>query len=124
MTKLKVTQSRQGKTISETADLTKASVMMSKLANMESAQATEYLTSIINGFKLESTEVIGVLDKLVAVDNDAATSVAELATAMQRSSNVAQQAGVSMEELVAYIGTVSSVTRRSAETVGEAFFKY
>lgn len=112
---------RQGKTIEETAKLTKASIVMSKLANMDSAQSTEYLTSIINGFKLNADEVVGVIDKLVAVDNNAATSVTELATAMQRSSNIAQQSGVSLEELVAYIGTVSSVTRRSADTIGEAF---
>ena len=112
---------RQGKTIEEAAQLTEASIKMSKLANMDSAQSTEYLTSMINGFKLESEDVMGVIDKLVAVDNTAATSVEELASAMQRSSNVAQQSGVSFNELVAYIGTVSSVTRRSATTIGEAF---
>lgn len=87
---------------------------------MESAEATEYLTAIMNGFKLEADDMTGVIDKLVVVDNNAATSVTELAEAMKRSSNVAQQVGVSFEELVAYIGTISSVTRRSASTIGES----
>ena len=45
----------------------------------------------------------------------------ELASAMQRSAVSAQLAGVSLEELVAMVGTVSSVSRRSGETVGTAF---
>lgn len=112
---------RQGKTIEETSQLIKDSMMMSKLANMDSAQATEYLTSIMNGFKLEAGDMIGVLDKLTAIDNSSATSVAELASAMQRSSVSAQLAGVTLEELASYVGTVSSVSRKSAESIGESF---
>lgn len=56
---------RQGKTAEEAGELVKGSMMMSKLANMESAQATEYLTSILNGFKLEAGETEDVISKLV-----------------------------------------------------------
>lgn len=112
---------RQGKTAEEAQELVRASLIASKLANMESAQATEYLTSILNGFKLEATDAIKVLDKLVEVDNQSATSVAELAEALKRSSNSAQQAGVDFDTLVAYIATVSSVTRKSAGSIGESF---
>lgn len=45
----------------------------------------------------------------------------ELAEAMRRSSSVAQQAGVSFENLAAYVTVASSVTRRSASTIGEAW---
>ena len=40
---------------------------------------------------------------------------------MQRSSVSGQQAGVTFDKLVSYIATVSSVTRRSAENIGESF---
>jgi TP901 family phage tail tape measure protein len=112
---------RQGKSIQETQELIKSSMMMSKLANMDSAQATEYLTSIINGFKLEASEVEDVISSLVALDNKFATSTAEIASAMQRSSVSAQQAGVSMEELASMITVVSDVSRRAPESIGEAF---
>lgn len=112
---------RQGKTIQEANELVKASLMISKLGNMESAQATEYLTSILNGFKLEAKDTAMVIDHLVALDNSYATSVAEIASALQRSSNSAQQAGVSFDELASYITVVSSVTRKSAESIGESF---
>ena len=112
---------RQGKTAEEANELIRASLVASKLANMESAQATEYLTSILNGFKLEAEDATWVLDKLIAVDNDSATSMAELAEALKRSANSAQQAGVDFDTLTAYIATVSSVTRKSAGSIGESF---
>lgn len=112
---------RQGKTIEETSQLMESSMMMSKLANMESAQATEYLTSIINGFKLEAKDTQDVISKLIALDNAFATSTAEIASAMQRSSVSAQQAGVSMEELASMITVVSDVSRRAPESIGESF---
>lgn len=112
---------RQGKTIEETQELLRSTLMLSKLGNVETAQATEYLTSILNGFKLEASDTESVVSKLVAVDNAAATSVKELATALQKGSVSAQKAGVDLDELIAYVGTVSSVTRQSAERIGTAF---
>jgi hypothetical protein len=56
---------RQGKTAEETAILIKNSTMMSKLGNMEAADATDKLTSIMNGFRLEANETGDVVDKLV-----------------------------------------------------------
>lgn len=112
---------RQGKTIAETEELVKASMIGSKLGAVESAQMTEYLTSSLNGYKLEAKDAISVVDKLVSVDIKAATSTAELAQAMSRTASSARMAGVDMDTLVGYIGTVSSVTRKSAETIGESF---
>ncbi len=112
---------RQGKTIEETSKLMQSTMMMSKLGNMESAQATEYLTSILNGFKLKAEDAEDVVSRLVALDNAFATSTAEIASAMQRSSVSAQQAGVSMEELASMITVVSDVSRRAPENIGESF---
>lgn len=112
---------RQGKTIEETSELMRATMVLSKLGNMESAQATEYLTSMLNGFKLEAKDTMGVLDKVIQLDNTLATSSAEVAEALSRSSNSAQQMGVTFDELASYVAVTSSVTRRSAESIGEAF---
>jgi len=109
---------RQGKTVKETAELMEQTMMMAKLGNMESAQSTEYLTSIINGFKLEAEDTALVVDKLVALDNAYATSVAEISAALQKSSNSAQQAGVDFDELASYITVISSVTRQGGESIG------
>jgi TP901 family phage tail tape measure protein len=112
---------RQGKSIEETQTLLRSTLMLSKLGNLDSAQSTEYLTAITNGFKISAEDTVTVVDKLVAVDNIAATSAGELATAMRYTSVTAQQAGVTLEQLISYIGTVSSVTRASAESIGQSF---
>ena len=111
---------RQGKTVEETGALMKQTLMLATLGNLDVAQSTEYLTSIINGFQLKAEDVASVLDKLVNLDNNYATSVGEIATAMQTSSAVANQAKVSFDQLAAMITVISSVTRISADTVGQS----
>jgi TP901 family phage tail tape measure protein len=112
---------RQGRTVEETQKLLISTLQLSKLGAMDAADATNYLTAITNAFKLSADETATVVDKLIAVDNIAATSAGELATAMRYTSESAQLAGVSMEQLISYIGTVSSVTRQNAEMIGQAF---
>jgi len=112
---------RQGKSIAETTELLKASTALSKLGNMSAAEATEYLTSTVNSYKLSTEDAIKVVDKLIAVDNKSATSAMELATALRYSAATAAEAGVSLEQLISYIGVVSSVTRMNAESIGQAF---
>ena len=96
-------------------------MMLAKLGAIDAAQSTEYLTAILNGFKLEAGDSVGVVDALIAVDNKAATSAAELSQAISRTANIAAESGVSMNKLIGYIATVSSVTRKSASTIGESF---
>jgi len=111
---------RQGKTVEETQKLLTASMMMSKLAAMDSADATEKLTAIMNGFNFEASQAQHVLDVLITLDNNYATSTNEIASAMQRSSNSAQLAGVSFEQLASYITIISATTRKSSESIGES----
>lgn len=51
----------QGK---EASDLTKASMYLSTLGMIESADATSYLISVLKGWKIEANEVMNVVDKL------------------------------------------------------------
>jgi TP901 family phage tail tape measure protein len=112
---------RQGKSVAETTELLRTSTMMSKLANMESSEATQRTTSIMMGFKLEASDMMGILDKLVNLDNNYASSVSEISEALSRSANSADQAGVSFEQLAAMVTIISAVTQRSGESIGEAF---
>lgn len=112
---------RQGKSIEETTQLLKSSMTLSKVGAMESAEATELLTSTLNGYKMEAEDAMGVVDKISAIDMAAATSSEELMTALSRTANSADDAGVSFDKLLAMIATTSSVTRKSASTIGESF---
>lgn len=108
---------RQGKNTEETTQLLKSSMTLSKVGAMESAEATELLTSTLNGYKFAAQDAMTVVDKISSIDLAAATSSYELATALSRTANSADDAGVSFDKLLAMIGTVSSVTRKSASTI-------
>lgn len=111
---------RQGRSISDTQELINSAVMGAKLSGTETASMTDYLTTAVNGYNVAAKDSISIIDKLVAVDNSSASSMAELSIAMSRTAKSAQLAGVSIDDLISYIGTISSVTRKSAETVGES----
>ena len=111
---------RQGKTAEETTSLIKASMVMSRIGAIESADATSYLTSVLNGYKIATEDVMHVVDAMSQVDIESASSVDDLAVALQRSASTASQAGVSFERLLGYVATVREVTQRTASVVGES----
>lgn len=111
---------RQGKTAQETTELIRASMVMSRIGAIESAEATTYLTSVLNGYKIETQDVMHVVDAMSQVDIESASSVDDLAIALQRSASTANMAGVSFERLLGYVATVREVTQRSASVVGES----
>lgn len=111
---------RQGYSQADTTELVKDSTILSKLALIDNAQATEYLTSALKGYKLEAQDAIGVIDQLVSIDLEAATSAGDMAEAMSRTANMARTSGFEMNELLGIIATVSEVTQNSASTVGNS----
>lgn len=112
---------RQGKSVAETNQLLESSMILSKVGAIESSQATELLTSTLNGYKKEANEAMHVVDAMSAVDLAAATSVEELAVALQSTANMARVSGVGFEQLLGMVGAVSEASRRSASVVGNSF---
>lgn len=96
-------------------------MILSKVGAIESSQATELLTSTLNGYKKEANEAMHVVDAMSAVDLAAATSVEELAVALQSTANMARVNGVGFEQLLGMVGAVSEASRRSASVVGNSF---
>ena len=95
--------------------------MLSKLGALEASEATEILTSIMNGYKIEVSEATDTVSKLVNIDLLAATSTGELGTSLQRVASLASAAGISLDKMIGLIATVSETTRLSAETIGNGF---
>lgn len=126
-TTLEVAQSadtwlRQGYSIEEANTLISASMMLSKLGQIESTEASKALTSAMKGYKMEVAEATDIVDKFTAVDMEAAVSAGDIATAMAETATSADIAGVSMDKLIGYIATVAEVTQDGAESVG-TFYK-
>jgi len=111
---------RQGFSEEDTAQLVESSTVLSKLALIDNAEATEYLTSALKGYKLEAKDAMGVIDQLTSIDLEAATSASDMAEAMSRTANMAKTTGFEMNELLGVIATVSEVTQMSASTVGNS----
>lgn len=114
---------KQGKNIQETQELIRGSMMLSKLGLIDNAEASSYLTTILNGYKFEVEDVTKIISKMIAVDNASAASVAGISEALSKTASVAKDAGVEFENLIAYIATVQSVTGQTGEVVGQAFDK-
>lgn len=112
---------RQGKTAQETSKLLKYSTQLATVGAIDSAEATELLTSTMNGYQLSVDEVGRAVDKLVAVDLAFATSSAEIATSLKYVASSANQAGLDLDQLIGLITVGSETTRLSAETLGNAW---
>ena len=109
---------RQGKSIAETNELIRDSVVLAKIGQLETAEATTYLTTAMKGYAVETKNVIGIVDKLSAVDMASATSAGGLAEAMAQVANNANLAGVSMDKLLGYIAVIGETTGEGMSSVG------
>lgn len=112
---------RQGYSLEDTNELIKTSTVLSKIGLIDSAKATQYLTSAIKGYKVEIGDAMSVADKLSAVDMAAAVSVGGLAEGMSKTANSARLAGVEMDTLLGYLAAVGEVTQQDMASVGNAF---
>lgn len=106
-------------------DLAEATVTAANISRESTSQMSEYLTATINGFDLLSerggqaaTYITDVLAKLGAASG---SDLAEIATGLTRTANTARDVGFEFEEISTMIATVSEVTRRTPETIGNAF---
>jgi len=112
---------RQGKSVSDANTLIQDSLILSKVGMIDSASATTYLTSAMKGYGVETSQVLGIVDKLSSVDMKSAVDAGGLAEAMSRTANMANLAGVSMDKLIGYLATVGEVTQKDMSEVGTSF---
>lgn len=111
---------RAGYSGAAASQLTEASMNLSTLGMINSADATSYLISVMKGWKLEVNDIDEVVDRLVKVDMAAAISAGDLAEAMSRANNSAQMAGSTLDRYIGYLTTMTDVTQKSAASIGES----
>lgn len=111
---------RQGYSIEDTNRLIEASMIQSKIGQLESADSTKYLTSALKGYKLEVEDAMSVVDKMSAVDLKSATSLGGLAEGMSEVANSARLAGISMDQLLGYEAVIGETTQDSMSSVGQS----
>lgn len=111
---------RQGRSMSETNQLIKDSMVLSKDAQMSSEDASEVLTATLNGFQLNADQASKVNDILTSIDLESASDAGGIGSALTKVASQANNAGVSLEKTAAMIATVKDVTQASDETIGNA----
>lgn len=111
---------RQGKSLSEANELIQQSMVLSKLGEIDSDDASTYLTAMINGFHVATDEVSSLNDALTSIDMSAAVDAGGLAEATSRVAASADLAGVSLERLLGYEAAIGEASQESMSVVGNS----
>jgi TP901 family phage tail tape measure protein len=111
---------QQGLQTAEVMNLTTETLKMAKIAGLDYATATDYMTVAIRGFKLEMSDAQKVTDVYSALAAATASDTEELAVAMSKTASSAEAVGASFESTSAMIATMVSITREAPENIGSA----
>lgn len=112
--------SRQGQNVEETLRRTQDALILTRLTGLDAAKAVEGLTAAANGFTKAGLNTTQILNKLVAVDQAFAVSSADLIEGFNRSAAVAENAGVTFDELAGIITVLQQKTSRGGAVIGNA----
>lgn len=109
---------RQGRSMADTNQLIKDSMVLSKDAQISSEDAAQVLTSTLNGFKLGADQASRINDILTSIDLKSASDAGGIGTSLQKVASQANNVGMSLEKTAAIIATIKDVTQGSDETIG------
>ena len=104
---------RQGRSMADTNQLIKDSMVLSKDAQMSSEDAAQVLTSTLNGFKLGADQASRINDILTSIDLKSASDAGGIGTSLQKVASQANNVGMSLEKTAAIIATIKDVTQGS-----------
>ena len=113
--------SRQGLGVEETLKRTNAALILTRLSGLDAKSSVDALTATLNSFSGSALDAIGVVNKLANVDAAFAVSSGDLANAISRVGSTAQDAGVSLDELIALVTSAQQTTARGGAVIGNSF---
>ena len=108
---------RTGKAAGELDDYLKSTVFLSKIGFEDMETSASNLVTIANAFKLQSDEIENVVSSLVALDTASNTVAGKLSTAMGKTAQNAQLAGLSIDELGAIISGLRDTTGKTEDAI-------
>ena len=109
---------QEGFSESESKQYANLSTKLANVSEQSTAVTSDQITAFRNAFQLDYEQTVAAMDKVANVANNTASNVNELMTASQRAASVAQAVGASQDSFLASIATIESVTRQSAEEIG------
>lgn len=111
---------RTGKAAGELDDYLKSTVFLSKVGFEDMDTSAENLVTIANAFKLQSNEIENVVSSLVALDTASNTVAGKLSTALAKTAQNGNLAGLSLDELGAIISGLRDTTGKSENEIATA----
>ena len=118
ITKAAVLFFQQGLNTEEVLEMTEVTAQFAKVAGVDATKAADQLTAAVNGYCLAAEDASLVADKFNKVAAASAADINELSTAFSKAAAQANQAGVSMDNYLAYIATMEEATREAPENIG------
>lgn len=113
--------SRQGLGIEDTLKRTSDALILTRLTGMGVVGSVESITAALNSFNKTSISSNELINKLAAVDASFAVSSNDLAEAIRRVGSSAQDAGVSLDQLIGLVTSAQQTTARGGAVIGNSF---
>lgn len=111
---------QQGRDTNSVIELTRESLKLAAIAGLDTAEATNYLTAAVNGYKMEAADAGQVTDVWAQLAAKNAVSVDELAVSISKVASIAQSAGMDIQSTSAFLTQMIATTREAPENLGTA----
>ena len=113
---------QQGLKTNEVIAASSETLKMARIAGMDYAEATNYMTAALRGFNMEINEqsaqrVNDVYSELAAIT---ASDTEEISKAMTKTASIADSANMEFETTAAFLAQIIETTREAPETAGTA----
>lgn len=113
---------QQGLSTNQVMAVSNETLKMARIAGIDAADATDYMTAALRGFNMEINEVSAqrvndVYSKLAA---ETASDTEELSIAMSKTASIASNANMEFENTAALLAQIIETTREAPETAGTA----
>lgn len=97
--------------------VTFAAANLAKTGFTDTATAVNVLTTIMNSYQMSAEEVVTISDKLLKVQDLGKTTVGEFGDSFGKVAGLAKEAGVSLDEILASVSTLTKVNGSASESI-------
>lgn len=108
--------SKLGFEMNEALELSKASTIFMRVADVGQDQALSNLVTSLKAFRLEASQTMDVVDKLDKLNNEYAVSAAGLGEGLERSASAMAMSGNTLEETLAMLTGAGEITQNLENT--------
>jgi TP901 family phage tail tape measure protein/lambda family phage tail tape measure protein len=111
---------RQGLSVVETQKAVRASLLLSRDANIDVEESVKAITSATNSFNKEALSRLQIVNRLASVDAAFAVSSKDLAEALVRTGSAAADAGVNFNQFIGLVTAAQQVSQRGGSVIAGA----